>query len=132
MNSTRSGVSLLALVLLSACGDGTAPDGKGAAQDGAPVAGKSHPWYILAELPPESRPYGLDVYTAKCVQCHGDIGQGVDTHPPLKGISPTAMNKKLLDYRAGSIQGEKAAVMNKSLAGMSDAEIAAVALYAGD
>lgn len=118
MHSIRLGLSLLAFTLVSACGDSTAPDGE--TQTGSAAPG---PWDTLAALSPEDQPYGLDVYTAKCASCHGDLGQGVDTHPPLKGLSPTAMQRKLLDYRAGKAAGKT---------NLSDAEIASVAIYAGE
>jgi cytochrome c553 len=84
---------------------------------------------ILAALPPEAQPYGLDVYTAKCASCHGNLGQGVDKNPALKGLTPAAMQQKLLDYRADKTPG---AHMDGEMAGLSDAEIAAVSIYAGE
>lgn len=129
MHPIRLGLSLLAMATLSACGDATSPNDEG----GSPAARAAPgPWDTLAALPPEAQPYGLDVYTAKCVSCHGNIGQGVDKHPPLKGLTPIAMQQKLRDYRAGAIQGAPAAVMAQAMTGLSDAEIASVALYAGE
>ena len=84
------------------------------------------PHYLLAEM--AEQPYGLDVYTAKCLSCHGNIGQGVDGHPALKGMTPADIQNKLRAYRDGSLQGQQAA----SKAGLSDAEIAAVSLYVGE
>ena len=125
MQSIRIGLSLLALTLIAACGDATPP---GETQTGTAASSAPGPWDILAALPPEEQPYGLDVYKEKCLSCHGDLGQGTDGNPPLKGLSQTAMQQKLLGYRDGTIQGEKVA----SKAGLSDAEIAAVAMYAGE
>lgn len=119
MQSIRLGLSLLAFTLVSACGDSTAPDGE--TQTGS--ASALGPWDTLAALSPADQPYGLDVYTAKCVSCHGNLGQGVDKNPPLKGLSPTAMQQKLLDYRAAKAAGK---------AELSDAEIASVSIYAGE
>lgn len=131
MSPFRVGFMIFAYTALSACGDASPPADKAAAgQASGPAA--PGPWDTLAALPPESQPYGLDVYTAKCVSCHGDIGQGVGTHPALKGLTPTAMQKKLLDYQAATITGEKAQIMTQAVAGLSEAEIASVAMYAGE
>jgi cytochrome c553 len=121
--------SLYLLVLLSACGDATPPGGEPASQA---ASGGPNPADILAALPPVAQPYGLDVYTGKCLNCHGNLGQGIDTNPALKGLTRTAMYRKLLDYRSGKIQGERTAVMAKAVAGLSDGELAAVSIYAGE
>lgn len=128
MHPIPLGLSLLVLAALAACGDSTAPNGE------TPTGSASAPgpWDTLAALPPEAQPYGLDVYTAKCLSCHGNLGQGIDKHPALKGLNSTAMQKTLLDYRAGSIQGVQAKVMAQAVAALSDAEIASVAIYAGE
>jgi len=118
MQSIRLGLSLLAFTLVSACGEPTAPSGETPTASAAPG-----PWDTLAALPPEDQPYGLDVYTVKCVSCHGNLGQGVGNNPALKGLSPTAMQQKLLDYRAGMAAGKT---------DLSDAEIASVSVYAGE
>ena len=119
------GTCLLVVAALAACGDASSPGESPASQA---ATDSNAPWNILAALPPEDQPYGLDVYTAKCASCHGDLGLGVDKHPPIKGMSPSAMQQKLLDYRDGKMQGAQAA----SKAGLSDAEIAAVSIYAGE
>lgn len=121
MQSIRLGLSLLAFTLVSACGESTAPSGE--APTGSAASAAPGPWDILAALSPADQPYGLDVYTAKCVSCHGNLGQGVDKNPPLKGLSPTAMQQKLLDYRAAKAAGKT---------DLSDAEIASVSMYAGE
>lgn len=126
MQTIRLGLSLLAFALVAGCGDATSPSGETSTGSAAPAA--PGPWDTLAALSPEDQPYGLDVYTAKCASCHGDLGQGKDGNPPLKGLSQTAMQQKLLDYRDGKIQGKKA----DSKTGLSDAEIAAVSIYAGE
>ena len=69
---------------------------------------------------------------AKCAGCHGDLGQGVATNPVLKGMTRAAMYQKLLDYRAGKAQGAQPAAMAKAVAGLSDAELAAASVYAGE
>lgn len=119
MQSIPLGVSLLLLTLVAACGDAASPGKDNAAQTG--------PWDTLAALAPEDQPYGLDVYTAKCASCHGTLGEGKGTNPALTHLSPTATQKTLLNYRDGKIPGGTAA----GKAGLSDAEIAAVAIYTG-
>ena len=132
MNSTQSGISLLLLVALAACGDASSPNGEGTPEAGAATSALTDPADVLAALPPEAQPYGLDVYTAKCVSCHGDLGQGVGKHPALRGLSPSAMQQTLLDYRSGKTLGAQTAVMAQAVAGLGDAEIAAVSIYAGE
>lgn len=126
MHPIRLGLSLLTVTLLSACGESSTPNGE--AQTGPAAASAPGPWDTLAALTPENQPYGLDVYTAKCLSCHGDLGQGVDGNPALKGLSQTAMQQKLLAFRDGKTQGKSA----EAKAGLSDAEIASVAMYAGE
>ncbi len=120
---------LFLLAALGACGEATPPGGKRASQ--AATRGPD-PSEIVAALPPDAQPYGLDVYTAKCVSCHGALGQGVDANPALGELKRAAMFQRLLDYRAGKPQGERVAVMAQAVAGMSDAELAAASIYAGE
>ncbi|MHB1213459.1 MAG: c-type cytochrome [Thiobacillus sp.] len=124
---------LFLLATLAACGDSGAPNGKAdTAQAESPAQAANNPADILAALPPEDQPYGLDVYSAKCVQCHGALGQGVDNAPALTGLTRSAMQQKMLAYRAGQTLGPQTAVMAEAVAGLSDAEIAAVSIYAGE
>lgn len=132
MKPAHLGMSLFLLATLIACGDAASPDGEdiSAAAPGGSAA--AHPADVLAALPPDAQPYGLDVYTAKCLSCHGDLGQGVGNNPALKGLTSTALQQKLLAYRDGSPQGAQADAMVQAMAGMSDADIAAVSIYAGE
>lgn len=129
MNPVHLVTSLILLAALAACGDVTAPGGEDVSQAGSAASTLPDPSDILAALPPEAQPYGLDVYTAKCASCHGNLGQGVDKNPALQGLTPSTMQQKLLDYRAGKTQG---AHMDEEMVGLSDAEIAAVSIYAGE
>lgn len=126
MHPLRLGLNLLAFTFLSACGESSPPTDE--AQTGAAAASAPGPWDTLAALTPENQPYGRDVYTAQCLSCHGDLGQGVNGNPALKGLTRTAMQQKLLAFRDGKIQGKNA----HAKAGLSDAEIASVAIYAGE
>jgi cytochrome c553 len=131
MKPASLGASLLLFTLLAACGDATSPAGEDATQ-AAPASALPAPDDVLATLAPEARPYGLDVYTAKCASCHGDLGQGVGQVPALRGLTPVALQQKLHDYRSGKAFGAQTAVMAKAVAGLSDAEIAAASIYAGE
>lgn len=119
---------LLTCVLLAACGEGKEAESSGATAKNA----LPDPMDVIYALPADAQPYGLDVYTAQCASCHGDLGQGVDGNPALKGLSAAAMMQRLKDYRAGTVQGEKAATMAQAVAKLSDAELAAVSRYAGE
>lgn len=120
---------LFLLGMLSACGKET-PTGSAPAT--APAATAPGPADILAALPHDARPYGLDVYTAKCAGCHGDLAQGIGANPGLTGMTRATMYQKLLDYRAGQARSGQAAIMAKAVAGLSDAELAAASVYAGE
>lgn len=104
MQSTRLALSLLVCAALSGCGDATPPNGESTSQAEPSAPG---PWDTLAVLPPEAQSYGLDVYTAKCTRCHGNLGQGVGKNPPITDLTPTAMQQKLLDYRSGKTKGKQ-------------------------
>ena len=121
--------SLFLLAVLAACGDGTSPSAEGPSA-AAPTG--PDPSDILAALPPDAQPYGLEVYTAKCASCHGGLGQGIDTNPALSGLKRAAMYQRLLDYRTGKAQGEHAGAMAEAVTGLSDAELAAASIYAGE
>jgi cytochrome c553 len=132
MNSIHPGVILVLCAALAACGDASAPADDNTPPAESTVSTLPHPSDILAALPPEAQPYGLDIYTARCVACHGNLGQGLDKNPALRGLTPAAMQQKLLDYRAGKTLGAQTAVMAQAVAGLSDAEVAAVSIYAGE
>lgn len=121
MHPLPLGLSLIIIATLSACGDSSTSGDK--TQTGPVAASAPGPWDTLAALPPEDQPYGLDVYTEKCLSCHGNLGQGVGKNPPINGLTSTALQLKLTEYRAAKAQGKT---------DLSDAEIAAVAIYAGE
>ncbi len=131
MKPASLGVSLLLSALLAACGDATPPAGEDATQ-AASASTLPAPDDVLAALAPEARPYGLDVYTAKCASCHGDLGQGIGKVPALKGLTRATMQQKLHDYRSGKTFGAQTAVMAQAVKALSDAEIAAASIYAGE
>lgn len=131
MQPSQLFLSLLVCATLSACGD-TASPGKDDATPAGSVSMGPAPADILAALPPEEQPYGLDVYTAKCIACHGDQGQGIGDAPTLKGLTQAAIHQKLLDYRSGKTLGAQTGIMAQAVADLSDAEIASVSIYAGE
>lgn len=132
MHAIRFTLNLLVIAALSACGDATAPDSESGSPATAAASGEPAPSDILAALPAAEQPYGLDVYTAKCLQCHGALGQGIANNPPLTGLDPGAMYRKLHDYRAGRIAGAAAGPMRDAVKDLGDPELAAVSLYAGE
>ncbi|OJZ11721.1 MAG: hypothetical protein BGP20_13500 [Thiobacillus sp. 63-78] len=123
--------SLFLLVILVACGKDAPPSGRQQTAMPAASAGPE-PGDILAALPQDAQPYGLDVYTAQCANCHGALGQGDAENPALKGMTRAVMYQKLLDDRAGKGRGAHPAVMVKAVAGLSEAELAAASVYAGE
>lgn len=118
---------LFLLVVLSACGK-EAPPGS----EPAPASTTPGPADILAALPHDAQPFGLDVYAAKCASCHGDLAQGIGTNPGLTGMTRATMYQKLLDYRSGQATSGQPAIMAKAVAGLSDAELASASIYAGE
>jgi cytochrome c553 len=125
----RLSISLLfACTLLAACENSRAP----APVDRSADRSLPDPMDVIYALPPEAQPYGLDVYGAHCVSCHGPLGQGVDGNPALRGLTAAVMMQRLKDYRAGTVQSEQAAGMTQAVARLSDAELAAVSRYAGE
>lgn len=127
--SPRLSVSILfACTLLAACENSRAP----APVDRSADSRLPDPMDVIYALPPEAQPYGLDVYATHCASCHGALGQGMDGHPALRGLTAAAMMQRLKDYRAGTVQGERAAIMAQAVAKLGDAEIAAVSRYAGE
>lgn len=128
MQTFHPGAALLLSALLVACGGSDKPDAAAASEDAA--AGQPHPAEVLSALPPEAQPYGLDVYTEKCRVCHGRLGEGADGNPAITGIKQAGMYHRLLPYRAGTAQGTPAKM--NAMAELSEAEIAAASIYAGE
>ncbi len=128
MQTFYLGTGLLLSALLVACGDSDKPNGTPASDNAA--TGLPHPAEIVSALPPEAQPYGLDVYTEKCLACHGKLGEGAEGGPAITGIKQADMYHKLLPYRTGTVQGTPAKM--KAMAALSEAEIAAASIYAGE
>ncbi|TBW39468.1 cytochrome C [Siculibacillus lacustris] len=65
-----------------------------------------------------------------CVACHGDALEGVADIPPLAGRSPSYLVRQLYEFKHGLRAGTMAEPMKANTAGMSLAEMVAVAAYA--
>lgn len=130
MNPAHLAASVFLSALLAACGDATPPEGPMPATTGS--SAHPDPAAILAALPPEAQPYGLDVYTVRCAGCHGELGQGIDKAPTLRKLSRAELFQKVTDCRAARLAGDPAAVMPVAVAALSDAELAAASIYAGE
>lgn len=72
---------------------------------------------------------GGELYS-RCVRCHGEDGTKKADHV-LKGQKPDALVAKLKGYADGSYGGANKAVMQKVAAGLSEAEMQAVAAHIG-
>ncbi len=64
---------------------------------------------------------GADLYK-KCVGCH-------TAQPKFAGKPVEELNKKMMHYRDGSFEKPKVKGMQKSLSGMSDADLMTLAKY---
>lgn len=75
---------------------------------------------------------GHDLYTAKCVSCHGASGEGLAGNPKLMGLSKADIQSRLTDYRAGKTLGPKTVIMAAMAKPLTDEQIAALAAYLGE
>ena len=75
---------------------------------------------------------GYDVYTARCIACHGDVGQGVGDNPKLAGLGRADVSSRLRDYRDGKTLGPKTAVMATAARDLTDKQIDDLAGYVGE
>lgn len=73
---------------------------------------------------------GKELY-AKCAGCHGADGtkQGMGLARPLKGLTADEAAKALAGYKAKTFGGNKKTVMEGMTAGLSDADIKALAAH---
>ncbi|MEW6727861.1 MAG: c-type cytochrome [Pseudomonadota bacterium] len=61
-----------------------------------------------------------------CFACHGDMGKGTATIPPLAGRSAESLYEQLIAFKTGK---RPATVMDRHAKGYSDEELRAVAEY---
>ena len=68
---------------------------------------------------------------ARCSGCHGSDGakKALGTGNPLKGMKADAVVKALQGYKAGTFGGDKKAMMEGQVKGLSDADMKALADY---
>lgn len=66
---------------------------------------------------------------AKCTGCHGADGSKTAMSKALKGRKADELAKELHGYKAKTFGGAKKAVMEGQAAGLSDADIKALAEY---
>lgn len=75
---------------------------------------------------------GYDIYVARCLNCHGDVGQGMGGNPKLAGLTRPDVGARLTDYRDGKTRGAKTALMAPAAKDLTDVQIAALASYIGE
>lgn len=78
------------------------------------------------------RKSGYEIYVAQCINCHGDLGQGVGGNPKLAGLKVADVDARLKAYREGKQMGAKTAVMAPLAKALSDEQIDALARYIGE
>lgn len=64
-----------------------------------------------------------------CVACHGAQGQGSPAFPKIAGQTAEYIAEKLVRYRAGETVGDRTALMAPNASGLSDEDIADLAVY---
>lgn len=75
---------------------------------------------------------GWDIYGARCIVCHGDLGQGVGGNPKLAGLGRDDVASRLKDYRDGKTLGPKTDIMAPAAKDLTDEQIDALARYLGE
>ena len=68
-------------------------------------------------------------YAQTCVNCHGPAGKGMASFPKLAGKDVDYLSGRLMQYRAGETVGPNSGLMIPMASGLSDAEIANLAVY---
>ena len=69
--------------------------------------------------------------TIQCSICHGDNLKGLGNVPRLAGLHPIYLARQLYLFKDGTRNGVDAQLMKKPVAQLADADILAVAAYAG-
>jgi len=72
---------------------------------------------------------GAELYENNCRACHGNRAQGVASYPRLSDKSPQYIAERLKTYRAGERIGPNSVLMIQNARGLTDAEIASLAVY---
>ena len=69
------------------------------------------------------------IFSRSCRGCHGNKAQGVASYPKLSDKTPEYIVEKLETYRAGERIGPNSVLMIQNAKGLSDLEIASLAVY---
>ena len=69
------------------------------------------------------------IFNRSCRGCHGNKAQGVASYPKLSDKTPEYIVEKLETYRAGERIGPNSVLMIQNAKGLSDLEIASLAVY---
>ena len=127
-------IPIVASLVLAACGKeepevSTAPP---EAAPSPPVVIEQEPLQLPEGTEIADLQSGYDIYVARCIACHGDVGQGVGDNPKLAGLTRPDVSVRLTEYRDGKTRGAKTAVMAPAAKELTDAQIAALAIYVGE
>lgn len=79
----------------------------------------------------QTSPEGKQIFTTRCVACHGEKGEGKATYPKLAGLSKEDALKMLKGYVDGSYGKAQKMIMAGQAKGLDDAQKAAVTEYIG-
>jgi cytochrome c553 len=69
--------------------------------------------------------------TIACATCHGDALQGLGSIPRIAGLHPIYIARQLYSFKDGNRHGLEAALMQKPVEKLTDADIIAIASYVG-
>lgn len=69
------------------------------------------------------------IFERTCRACHGNQAQGVASYPNLSDKAPEYISEKLKTYRAGESVGPNSVLMIQNAKGLSDQDIASLAVY---
>lgn len=119
---------LVLSLALAACGKDQ-PDQSAAPANAATPATAMEQGQADAGAPITANMGAYDIYSAKCVSCHGDVGQGVGDNPKLIGLTAADIDARLKDYRDGKTLGSKTAIMAPMVKDFTDDQIAEMARY---
>lgn len=72
---------------------------------------------------------GERIYKTVCANCHGPTAKGMASFPKLVGNSAEHITMRLEAYRAGEKIGPNTPLMAPLATGLTDEEIASLALY---
>lgn len=72
---------------------------------------------------------GKQIFTTRCVACHGEKGEGKATYPKLAGLSKADALTRLKGYVDGTYGKAQKMIMVGQAKGIDDAQKAAVAEY---